>query len=122
MHKNNESILNFAKNYALGDGLVKKAIEHLLGIQRRETIWANQRKINQKQKSEKTYDDYNWKELIAAGSLEKLTVLDKYLNHHKLPKSGKKIDKVKHITCHICWSTCGHQAIQTLIQAQETPE
>lgn len=54
--ENCEGLLNFAKNHTLEDNLVKKAFEHLLDIQRRETIWANQQKIKQKQKGENMYN------------------------------------------------------------------
>ena len=46
----------------------------------------------------------NWKELTVNGGLNKLTVseLDTYLNYHHLPKSGKRLDKIKRIICHMC--------------------
>ena len=57
------------------------------------------------ERNEKGYDKYNWEELTENGGLNKLfhlTIfeLDKYLNCHRLPKSGKKLDKIKRITCH----------------------
>lgn len=90
--------------YVTDSDLVKKAIEHLLKIKRRENIRANQRKLNVQERNEKGYNTYNWEELTVNGGLNKLTVseLDKYLNYHRLPKSGEMLDKIKHITCHTC--------------------
>ena len=101
--------------YATYSDLVKKAIEHLLDINRRENIRANQRKLNVQERNEKGYDKYNWEELTVNGGLNKLTVyeLDKYLNYHRLPKSGKKLDKIKRITCHTCRSNTGQ--VQSLV-------
>ena len=80
----------------------KKAIELLLDIKQRENIRAKQRKLNVQERNEKGYDKYNWEELTENGGLNKLTVseLDKYLNYHRLPRSGKKLNKLKRIICH----------------------
>ena len=103
--------------YATDIDLVKKAIEHLLDIKRRENIRANQRKLNVQERNEKGYDKYNWEELTVNGGLNKLTVseLDK-LNYHRLPKSGKKLDKIMRITCHTCRSNTGQ--VQSLVTAR----
>ena len=89
-------------HYATGSDLVKKAIELLLDINQRENIRANKRKLNVQERNEKGYDKYNWEELTENGGLNKITVseLDKYLNYHCLPKSGKNLEKIKRITCH----------------------
>ena len=89
--------------YATDSELVKEAIEHL-DIKRRENIRANQRKLNVQERNEKGCNKYNWEELTVNGGLNKLTVfeLEKYLNYHHRPKSGKKLDKTKRITCHTC--------------------
>ena len=107
----------FSIQHATDSNLVKKAIEHLLDIKRRENIRANQRKLNAQERNEKGYDKYNLEELTINGGLNKLTVseLDKYLNYHSLPKSGKKLDKIKHITCHTCRSNTGQ--VQSLVTA-----
>ena len=41
-----------------------------------------------------------WKTLVEKGELEILKVfeLDKYIEHNKLSKKGKKIDKIKRLT------------------------
>ena len=49
--------------YETDSNLVKKAIEHLLDIKRRENIRANQKKLNVQERNEKGYDKYNWEEL-----------------------------------------------------------
>ena len=104
--------------YATDSNLVKKAIEHLLDIKRRENIRANQRKLNAQERNEKGYDKYNWEELTVNGGLNKLTVseLDKYLNYHRLPKSGRKLEKIKRITCHTCRSNTGQ--VQSSVTAR----
>ena len=40
---------------------------------------------------------YDWKTLVEKGELDTLKVpeLDKYIEHNKLSKNGKKIDKIK---------------------------
>ena len=45
---------------------------------------------------------YDWKTLVEKGELDTLKVpeLDKYIEHNKLSKNGKKIDKIKWITVH----------------------
>ena len=98
------------------------AIEHLLDIKRREAIRANKRKLNQQQRSEKKlYSSYIWEELTVNGGINKLTVseLKKYLSHHNLPKYGKKIDKIKRISCHLCRSNSGREKVQSLVAAQQ---
>ena len=42
---------------------------------------------------------YDWKTLVEKGELDTLKVpeLDKYIEHNKLSKNGKKIDKIKRI-------------------------
>ena len=54
-------------------------------------------KLNEQERNEKGCDKYNWEELTINGGLNKLTVseLEKYLNYHHLPKSGKKLDKIR---------------------------
>ena len=46
--------------------------------------------------------DYKWQELVENGNLASLTVaeLNKYLDHHKLCKKGKKKEKMRRITVH----------------------
>ena len=105
--------------YATDSDSVKKAIEHLLDIKRRENIRANQRKLNVQERNEKaTTNIIAGEELIINGGLNKLTVseLDKYLNYHCLPNSVKKLDKIKRITCHTCRSNTGQ--VQSLVTAR----
>ena len=84
-------------------------------MEHRKTIRSNQRKLDKQERNEKSYDSYKWEELSVNGQLKKLKVqeLDKYLNYHNLNKSGKKLDKEKRITCHICRSQ--PQKVQPLI-------
>ena len=59
--ENNEAIENFSMQYATDSDWVKKVIEHL-DITWQENIWANQRKLNVRERNEKGYDKYNWEE------------------------------------------------------------
>ena len=45
---------------------------------------------------------YDWKTLVEKGKLDTLKVpeLDKYIEHNKLSKNGKRIDKIKRMTVH----------------------
>ena len=47
---------------------------------------------------------YDWKTLVEKGELGTLKVpeLEKYIEHNKRSKNGKKIDKIKRITIHYC--------------------
>ena len=74
--ESNEALKDFASSYAVEEGLVKKAIEHLVDIERREQIRSNQRQVNQQEKREKPYDKYDWQQLVIDGDLKKLTVLE----------------------------------------------
>ena len=117
--KNNEAIENFSMHIATDSNLVKKrAIEILLDIKQRKNIRANQRKLNVQERNGKGYNKYNWEELTENGGLNKLTVseLDKYLNYHCLPKSGKNLEKIKRITCHTWRPNTGQ--VQSLVTAQ----
>ena len=68
----NEAIENFSVQYATDSNLVKKAVEHLLDINRRKNIGTNQRKLNVQERNEKGYDKYNWEELTVNAGLNKL--------------------------------------------------
>ena len=52
---------------------------------------------------DKSYDEYNWLDLVVQGKLNELKVfeLDKYLDRNKLSKRGKKADKITAITVDI---------------------
>lgn len=120
--KNNDKIDMFAKTYAVDSGLVKKYIEHLQDIEHRKTIRTNQRKVDKQDRNDKSYDSYKWEELSVNGQLKKLKVheLDKYLNYNKLNTTGKKLDKVKRITCHICRSQT--KKVQALVTQHKSVE
>ena len=73
---------------------MKNYIEHLSQLQSvNEICKQERRKEKQVQAS---------RELVEKGELDTLKVpeLDKYIEHNKLSKNGKKIDKIKRITVH----------------------
>ena len=120
---NTEAVNEFAHQHADDKDLVTKAIEHLIDLQQRETIRTNQRKINQREKRQKPYENHDWENLVVDGGLQKLTVpeLDKYLVHHDLPTARKKkMDKIRCITCHISRSENGR--VQGLVRQQTEPD
>ena len=68
--ENTEAIKDFASNYPVEEDLVKKAIKHLVDVERREHIRNNQCKVNQQENFEKPYDSYNWQQLVIDGDLD----------------------------------------------------
>ncbi len=55
----------------------------------------------------KSCDSYDWLSLVLSGNVSNLKVyeLDKYLENYALSKKGKKLDKVKAISCHVLRDT-----------------
>ena len=60
------------------------------------------RECKKRKRKNKQYTEYKWAELITNGKSGDLAVseLDNYLDHHKLSKTGKKVDKIRRIMCH----------------------
>ena len=60
------------------------------------------KKLKKKIEEAKTYEEYNWPDLIDSAKLNKIKVkeLDKYLVKHNLSTANKKADKVKRIAAH----------------------
>ena len=65
-------------------------------------IRKQERRKEKQVRSLKDVHCYDWKTLVEKGELDTLKVpeLDKYIDHNKLSKNGKKIDKIKRITVH----------------------
>lgn len=91
-----ESITRFSNKFIVKENLVQEYLEHLQNMQRIKEIKQNNRQTEKERKKMKTYVDYEWEKLVESREIGKLYVaeLDKYLDHHKLNKKGKKPDKV----------------------------
>jgi hypothetical protein len=78
-------------------------MQHLTNLRAGKKIRENERRAEQARRNEKTYEEYNWLELVLRGELGKLKVveLDKYLDQHKLNKKGRKRDKLDSITADV---------------------
>ena len=78
--------------------LVKNYIEHLSQLQNVNEIRKQEKLVG----AIKDVHCYDWKTLVKKGELDTLKVpeLHKYIEHNKLGKNGKKIDKIKRITVH----------------------
>ena len=65
-------------------------------------IRKQERRKEKQVRSLKDVHCYDWKTLVEKGELDTLKgpELDKYIDHNKLSKNGKKIDKIKRITVH----------------------
>ena len=73
-----------------------------LTLQSVNEIRKQERRKEKQVRSLKDVHCYDWKTLVEKGELDTLKVpeLDKYIEHNKLSKNGKKIDKIKRITVH----------------------
>ena len=59
------------------------------------------RSVRKSEEKKSKFEPY-WKTLVEKRELDTLKVpeLDKYIEHNKVSKNGKKIDKIKRITVH----------------------
>ena len=96
-----QAIETFSKSYSVETNLVCEYIRHLEHLKYMQDIRTRERESTKKKRSEKQYTEYEWDRLIMNGKLGGLLVseLDKYLDHNKMNKSGKKSDKIKRIMC-----------------------
>ena len=87
-----ESITEFAHKFCVEEKHVVAYVRHLHNLQILQTMRSRTRKQTSKRRQDQPYDQYDWKELVMNGKLEKLLVseLDKYLTKHELSKVGKK--------------------------------
>ena len=72
----------------------KDYIEHLSHLESINKIRQKERRNEKQTRALKDVSSYDWKVLVERGELNTLTVpaLDKYIEHSKLNKKGKKID------------------------------
>jgi len=97
-----DAITEFSSKFIVEEKLVKNYIEHLSQLQSVSEIRSQERIKEKQARALKDVHCYDWKALVEKGELGTLKVpeLDKYIEHNKLSKKGKKIDKIKRITVH----------------------
>ena len=100
---NDEQIQKFSKKFIVDQDLVIAALEDLQTREFAKSV-RQEGKNNRKDTEEnKSYNDYNWKELIRTNEIKKLTIpnLNKYLRHNNLQQflNLKKPKKVEAIKC-----------------------
>ncbi|CAC5405593.1 unnamed protein product [Mytilus coruscus] len=100
---NAEAVTNFAKEFCVDEIHVQAYVTHIVNLKNDQNIRSNDRKLQIVRKVRKQYEDYDWEKLVLDRNLNRLLVheLDKYLDEHKLSKTGKKSDKVKLVTRHV---------------------
>ena len=97
---NCEQISSFSKTFCVEERYVVSYVKHLEQLAAAASIREKEKKLKKKIEEAKTYEEYNWPDLIDSGKLNKIKVkeLDKYLLKHILSTANKKADKVKRIT------------------------
>ena len=95
----------FATKFAIDPKLVKEHVQHLNDLKQRSQMRATQRGRKSEHLRQKTFEEYDWRQLVLGGEISKLKVfeLDKYLDKHNAltGKKALKDDKVKCITRHV---------------------
>ncbi|CAB4010191.1 histone chaperone rtt106-like, partial, partial [Paramuricea clavata] len=95
-----ESVTKFSDKYYVKREFVANYVQHLTDLRHAKDIRARQRVRDKTEREGKSYDDYNWLDLVVNRKLINLKVveLNKYLDKNKLSKKGKKTDKLNAIT------------------------
>lgn len=98
-----ESIESFSGKYIVPVNIVQTSlgeIEQKDLLKRKRKEKAHNLKMLEK---EKTFKDYDWVKLVETNEVRKKTisVLDKYLEHFSLSKTGLKNDKLKRVISHV---------------------
>ena len=101
-------LMNFSQKFIVEEKHVKSYLEHLSSLETVKNIRQKQREGARQERHTRDVSDYKWEELVENCKLKSLTVaeLDKYLDHHKLCKKGKKVAKIWRITAHY-YVKCG---------------
>ena len=98
-HQTGTDIDRFATKFEVDSKLVKEYVQHLNNLKQRSQLRAAQRGRKSQQLRQKTFEEYEWRQLVLGGEISKLKVfeLDKYLDKHNLltGKKALKDDKVK---------------------------
>ena len=111
------AIQDFSNTFMVDIKLVDKYIKHLKELECRKKITSVQRKRDNTEKEKKTYNDYDWFQLVLTGKLSKLKVfeLDKYLDEHNIEKRKKtKSQKINIIVSNIKIEEAGQLASTTV--------
>ena len=90
----------FATKFAVDPKLVEEYVQHLNDLKQRSQMRAAQRGRKSQQLRQKTFKEYEWRQLVLGGEISKLKVfeLDKYLDKHNL-LTGKKALKDNKAKC-----------------------
>lgn len=99
---------------------MKQSIEHLLWLQSVNEVSKQEQRNKKQVRALKDVHRYDWKTLVEKKEVDTLKVpeLDKYIEHNKLSKNGKKIDKIKWITVH-CYETSKESTFPSSIRVGE---
>jgi hypothetical protein len=107
-NQDDKDIEKFSEDYIVPKDICNKYIQHLQEKNTLKNMRSNKRKTDQVEKSNKPYEDYDWKTMAEDGRLKKLLVkeLDKYLDFHGIPKDKKsKANKALIIQKHVLFES-----------------
>lgn len=100
--ENVEQIEEFSKKFIVNSNLVVSALEELHAKKHWKNVRGKDRKEKNASEKEKTYNEYDWEDLIRTNNLKHCNVstLNKYLIHNKLNqfmklKKPQKIEAIK---------------------------
>ena len=98
----NDDIKEFSQKFIADKKLVKSYLKHLSSLGAVKNTRQKEREVVCQERHKRDVSDYKWQELIENCKFASLTVaeIDKYLEHHKLCKKGKKNDKIRGIIVH----------------------
>ena len=99
----NDMIEDTARKLGIEDSLVVSCVNHPRDLSASKERRAVHRSEQKDQKTNSTYDDYDWLQLVVTGKLSKLLVieLDKYLLQHHMNINCSTKDKVRGITADV---------------------
>ena len=98
-----QKVEEFSDVFIVEERYVEEYLTHLMNLKRTTKIREKQRQKESHERKEKHFNDYDWEFLTSStNEMRKLLVfeLDKYIEHFKLSKHGKKIDKIKRVMAH----------------------
>lgn len=98
-----DKISVFSKKYICDEKYVSEYINHLHELKFMKEKRQMATKDKKLKDSTKSVHDFKWKEMLKNNELCKLqpSVLDKYIDHHKLEKKKLKKDKISVISSHL---------------------
>lgn len=101
------AIQTFAEKIGIEKKLVTDCLGHCQELQTLADIRKRERTSKREVAKAKSCDSYDWLSLVLSGKINNLKVheLDKYLENYGLSKKGRKMDKVKAISCHVLRDT-----------------